>query len=169
MTPPDVLVIGAGPAGMAAAVAAGDAGAAVTLVDDGWLPGGQYLRQPPPQLRTGPRVPIIEAVQAHPRIARLQNSRVWAIERGHGTREHPHLLFARGRAEPIAAPRLILATGAHDRARRVAVSMGVAGAESVPVFRRTRAEIDADPNPTRKREGTQGLVGGVLRSDRKEI
>ena len=115
MTAADVVVIGAGPAGMAAAIAAGDAGAAVTVIDDGWLPGGQYHRQPPPQLRAGPGVPIVEAVQRHPRIALRQNTRVWRAETGDGTREHPHLLFVTDLPEPIEAPRLVIATGAHDR------------------------------------------------------
>jgi NADPH-dependent 2,4-dienoyl-CoA reductase/sulfur reductase-like enzyme/bacterioferritin-associated ferredoxin len=50
-----VAVIGAGPAGLAAAVAAASAGAAVTLIDEYPKPGGQYLKAdtqpdaPPPQ------------------------------------------------------------------------------------------------------------------------
>ena len=58
------------------------------------------------------------------------------------------------------------ATGAHDLARRVGVQMGVHGAHR-PALRRTRAEVDDDPNPRRRREGTRGLVGGVLRGDVK--
>jgi hypothetical protein len=57
------------------------------------------------------------------------------------------------------------AVGAHDRARRIGVSLGLVGAEDRPVFRRTRAEVDDDPNPRREREGTRGLVGGVHRGD----
>jgi len=57
------------------------------------------------------------------------------------------------------------ATGAHDRARRTGVAMGPVGAEGVPTFRRTQAEVDDDPNPGREREGTRGLVGGVHRGD----
>ena len=40
----DILVIGAGPAGIAATVAAAEAGARVILVDDNPLPGGQIWR-----------------------------------------------------------------------------------------------------------------------------
>ncbi|HEX7297911.1 MAG TPA: FAD-dependent oxidoreductase [Solirubrobacteraceae bacterium] len=43
---PDVLVVGGGPAGMAAAVAAARAGAQVTLVDERAKLGGQYYKQP---------------------------------------------------------------------------------------------------------------------------
>jgi len=40
----DVAVVGAGPAGLAAALAAGDLGCEVTLIDDGFGPGGQLYR-----------------------------------------------------------------------------------------------------------------------------
>ena len=43
---PDVLVVGGGPAGLAAALAAASAGAQVTLVDERSKLGGQYFKQP---------------------------------------------------------------------------------------------------------------------------
>lgn len=42
---PEVLVIGAGPGGLSAAIAARSAGAAVVLVDERAQPGGQYFKQ----------------------------------------------------------------------------------------------------------------------------
>ena len=42
---PQILVIGAGPAGLAAAIAARRAGAGVTVVDERPAPGGQYFKQ----------------------------------------------------------------------------------------------------------------------------
>jgi NADPH-dependent 2,4-dienoyl-CoA reductase/sulfur reductase-like enzyme len=42
----DVCVVGAGPAGLAAAVRAGEAGASVALLDSGAAMGGQYWRHP---------------------------------------------------------------------------------------------------------------------------
>lgn len=43
----DFAIVGAGPAGMAAAEAAADYGVHVTLIDEQPTPGGQFLRQPP--------------------------------------------------------------------------------------------------------------------------
>ncbi|POO55408.1 FAD-dependent oxidoreductase [Agrobacterium rosae] len=42
----DLLVIGAGPGGLAAAVAAAEAGASVTVVDERHTSGGQFFKQP---------------------------------------------------------------------------------------------------------------------------
>ena len=42
----DVAVVGGGPAGMAAAVAAARAGASVVLIDEYAAPGGQIWRRP---------------------------------------------------------------------------------------------------------------------------
>src|SRR5215510_1434966 len=42
----EVVVVGGGPAGLAAAVSAADSGADVVVVDAGLALGGQYLRQP---------------------------------------------------------------------------------------------------------------------------
>ena len=50
MSAPDVLVIGAGPAGLAAAIEASGQGARVMLVDEGARPGGQIFRQSPPEI-----------------------------------------------------------------------------------------------------------------------
>jgi glycine/D-amino acid oxidase-like deaminating enzyme len=41
---PDVLVVGAGPAGLSAAIAAAEAGCAVLVLDERDAPGGQYLK-----------------------------------------------------------------------------------------------------------------------------
>jgi thioredoxin reductase len=49
---PEVLVVGAGPGGLSAAIAASRAGAKVVLLDERGQPGGQYYKQ----LSTGPEV-----------------------------------------------------------------------------------------------------------------
>ena len=68
--------------------------------------------------------------------------------------------------EAHASGRRPTLTGAHDIARRVAVSMGVAG--SFPGFRRTRAQVDAAPNPHRKREGRAAAAAGERVSEGSE-
>ena len=49
----DLAVIGAGPAGLAAALAASARGVRVTLVDAAAQPGGQFYRQPAAGLGAG--------------------------------------------------------------------------------------------------------------------
>ncbi len=50
---PELTVIGGGPAGLAAATAASDAGVSTTLIDEQEYLGGQYLRQPRGPARRG--------------------------------------------------------------------------------------------------------------------
>lgn len=93
--PYDLAVLGAGPAGLAAAVTAAAAGARVALVDSGPRPGGQYWRHRPgdngapghggtafQRLRYG--------LTAHAdRIDYLAGHSVWHVERtGDGFRTH---------------------------------------------------------------------------------
>jgi len=52
----DLLIIGAGPAGMAAALAAAPHGPSIALLDDNPLPGGQIWRD-------GPNAPVPELGQ----------------------------------------------------------------------------------------------------------
>lgn len=97
-----VVVVGAGPAGLAAARAAARQGASTVLVDAEPSAGGQYHR--------GENVVVPQGVE------HLANTTVWAVE---GTRLHL-------RTGPADAPdrvarvldcdALVLATGAHDRA-----------------------------------------------------
>ncbi|MEU2789287.1 FAD-dependent oxidoreductase [Streptomyces sp. NPDC007100] len=124
-----VAVIGAGPAGMAAALAAAGAGTRVVLVDDGERPGGQFHRR----AADGPdRVAAVRAVQDHPRIEWLPECAVWALERAdagdaadNGAAPDGgwtvHALQgpadAAGRtAYTLRAAALVLCTGAYDRA-----------------------------------------------------
>jgi D-hydroxyproline dehydrogenase subunit alpha len=70
----DVAVVGAGPAGLAAALAAGDLGCEVTLIDAGSGPGGQMYR--PGMLFPG-RGPAHRAAaeQLPPGLARIRQAR----------------------------------------------------------------------------------------------
>lgn len=86
-----VVVVGAGPAGLAAADAALAAGAEVTLIDTAERPGGQYHRMLPEAYgATDPAVlqhgyrsfdRRVRRVLGHPRCAWWAESSVWALER----------------------------------------------------------------------------------------
>lgn len=115
----DLLVVGAGPAGMAAAVAARRHGLTVLVVDDQPAPGGQIWR-------------AVETVAATPRGARLgaayrsgaewaaafracgaiyePGGQLWQIEPGFRA-----FLTREGKARSVAAKAVILATGAQER------------------------------------------------------
>ncbi len=68
----DVGVVGAGPAGLAAALAAGDLGCEVTLIDAGSGPGGQLYR--PGMLVPGSETVRSSALRLPPRLARVRQS-----------------------------------------------------------------------------------------------
>jgi octopine oxidase subunit A len=115
----DLLIVGAGPAGMAAAIAARRHGLTVLVVDDQPSPGGQIWR-------------AVETVAATPRGARLgavyrsgaervaafracgatyePGSQLWQIEPGFRA-----FLTRAGKARTVAVKAVILATGAQER------------------------------------------------------
>jgi len=113
-----VVVVGAGPAGLAAAEHALRAGADVTVLDQADTPGGQYYRTLPEEygaMRPHRAFDRKHRVLTHPRCTWWPNTTVWAIDglqvhvlRGpvDGSGRQRHTL------EPDA---LVLATGAHDR------------------------------------------------------
>lgn len=112
---------------------------------------------------------VVELVEARARfLLAAQIERLELVPRASVTDQptaHEVLRAVLARLADHASTPGATATGAHDLARRVGRSLGVHEADSCRAFRRTRAEIDDDPNPRRKREGTQGLVGGVLRGE----
>lgn len=115
----DLLIVGAGPAGMAAAVTARRHGLSVRVVDDQPAPGGQIWRG-------------IETVAATPRARRLgesylsgaeraaafracgalyePESQLWQIEPGFRA-----FVTRGGKARSVTAEAIILATGAQER------------------------------------------------------
>jgi len=105
----DVLVVGAGPAGMAAAACAGECGVRVGLVDDNFRPGGQIWRSE----SAGTPVP-----QAASWLQRLRSSRVEPLcgVRVFDAPDKGLLLVetADGLCE-LRYDQLILATGARER------------------------------------------------------
>lgn len=112
----DVVVLGAGPAGAAAAIEAHARGLRVALVDEGAVAGGQVFRVAPgigsvdPERGEGA---ALRAEIAALDIARWFDARVWCVERI-GDRWLAHFADARG-ARTLRAQALILATGAQER------------------------------------------------------
>jgi len=72
----DVLIVGAGPAGMAAALAAAPSGATIRIVDDNPAPGGQIWRDGPGAQLPRRAVLLREALARHPNVSVLSTSRV---------------------------------------------------------------------------------------------
>lgn len=123
-----VLVIGAGPAGLSAAVAASDAGARVTLLDSGDALGGQYWRHLPPERPSRREARLHHGWKAYGRlrdraiadtaIEVLTEAQVWAIETVEAVTAHVLIgpVDSAGReARTVTADATVLATGAHDR------------------------------------------------------
>ena len=116
----DVAVLGAGPAGLAAAGAAAADGALVALIDSGARPGGQYWRHRAGDdgaqhsgLSTFQRLREALARQAA-NVQYLSGHSIWHVERlrGSGFRVHT---TADGGERVVLARTVIVATGAYDR------------------------------------------------------
>jgi len=119
-TPPeiacDVLVVGGGPAGLSAAIAAAEAGASVVLLDERAAPGGQYAKPladshtdplPDRQFQLGAELRA-RAARAGVRIE--TDSLVW----GAFAADELGALIG-GEAATLRPRRLVLAPGAHER------------------------------------------------------
>ncbi|MEV7596133.1 NAD(P)/FAD-dependent oxidoreductase [Kitasatospora sp. NPDC089797] len=125
----DLAVVGAGPAGLAAAVTAADLGLRCVLLDGGQRSGGQYYRHPAPGL--GAARPdrlhhgwsvytgLAERLDAHERSGRAVfrgGHQVWALERtGRGFAVHVTRGPEAGDRATVRARTVLLATGAYER------------------------------------------------------
>lgn len=110
----DVAVVGGGPAGIAAAVAAARAGCRVALLDEGAAPGGQIWRQGPGGTPTRTARRWLERLARSGATMHIGASVVDVrCPAGSG----PFTLVAEhgGRGVELHAARLVLATGARER------------------------------------------------------
>ena len=113
---PDVVVVGAGPGGMAAALSAAAAGLEVVLVDENPAPGGQIFRRPangrahraPLPAYASALSPLRDGGAVSGVTSRL-GATVWAIDEGNRV----HLASADG-TEMIAAAAVVLAGGTYE-------------------------------------------------------
>jgi NADPH-dependent 2,4-dienoyl-CoA reductase/sulfur reductase-like enzyme len=122
----DLLVIGAGPAGMAAAVAAADAGLSVGVIDEQARPGGQIFRQPPSEfsddeVHPGPgypwALPLLRSYEQHLRVEHYASSSALGVLREAPDRDPSVLsvpMSTPSGARTLTARRIVLATGAYD-------------------------------------------------------
>jgi thioredoxin reductase len=115
LSPTPLTVIGAGPAGIMAAYSAAQAGVDVTIIDENQLPGGQYYRQAPPQIKLPSSLQHAEAGDFyarldHPKIRILSNRVVW------GVFENNTLAIAdQTSTSLLPVDKVVLATGAYER------------------------------------------------------
>lgn len=121
----DLVVVGAGPAGMAGALAAADNGLDVLVIDEQARAGGQIFRRPPAAFgaRHGTYSPytwatgLIERFEAHPLIETRFRSTAFGVlrDREQGTSMQLQLaVHTPESGELVRAERILLATGAYD-------------------------------------------------------
>ena len=127
----DVLIVGAGPAGLAAAREAGKSGARTLLLDDQSLPGGSLLAAGPATAETIDGVDALAWVEStvagfaeHEELTYVKNTTVF------GSYDSNYFVALEDRTDAVAAAggrgvrqkvwhiragQVVLATGAHDR------------------------------------------------------
>ncbi|MCC6146286.1 MAG: FAD-dependent oxidoreductase [Anaerolineaceae bacterium] len=117
----ELVVIGAGPAGIEAAVAAAQAGAEVTLIDSSPRPGGQYFKQISKAFQSDDHTEHQREAQelfqklASSNVRVLQDTLVWGIFEG--AQPDTWLLTLHGSQAParLSARAVVIAAGAYDR------------------------------------------------------
>jgi NADPH-dependent 2,4-dienoyl-CoA reductase/sulfur reductase-like enzyme len=124
-----VLIVGAGPAGLAAAAAARRRGATVRVLDSAERTGGQYWRHLPASRPLGREAvlhhqwaayqSLRDELERDPGCTIDTQTDVWALERRLDGRVRLNLAHGDAdgtrRTESVVPDRLVLATGAHDR------------------------------------------------------
>jgi D-hydroxyproline dehydrogenase subunit alpha len=105
----DILIVGAGPAGMAAAVRAAHGGAQVTVLDDNPFPGGQIWRNEQNHPSTAEASTWFRNLEASP-VQILTDARVISAD----AQRRTVLAETRAEAFEIRYDTLILATGARE-------------------------------------------------------
>ena len=123
----EVIVVGAGPAGLNAALHAANSGCEVLLIDNGNRLGGQYWRHLPKERDSlnhslhynfDKAVALRDAVLSHPRISVKMQTQIWSA----AATDESVVLRALSSVESgpkevvFTTTQLILATGAYDRA-----------------------------------------------------
>ena len=104
-----ILIVGAGPAGLSAALAAAPSGRSIVVLDDNPAPGGQVWRHGAGAAPPGPLQQLQEALARYPHVRMRCGTRVVAA---HGS--HALLLESADSAWVQGFEQLILCTGARE-------------------------------------------------------
>ena len=145
----DVLIVGAGPAGMAAALAARRQGLDTIVIDDQPAPGGQIWRSitlgTARDAVLGPSYVEGRAVSEAFRASGatyLDGAQLWQVEAGFRA-----YLSRQGQAQAIAAKAVILATGAQERPAPFPgwTLPGVLTVGAAQIMLKTAGQIPTDP------------------------
>ena len=119
----ELVIVGAGPAGMAGALAAAEHGIDVLVIDEQAQGGGQIFRRPPASFASktnyGPyrwAEQLIKNFEAHPRIRTMFRSTAYGVlrDRNASGMQLQIGVSVAGNGETVAADRLLIATGAYD-------------------------------------------------------
>jgi D-hydroxyproline dehydrogenase subunit alpha len=102
-------IVGSGPAGLAAARTALDAGAKVCLIDDNPAPGGQIWRGGPARWTDARALDCWNTLHGHPNFTHMQDAQVIGC-----LDANTLLLETGGRGVPVAFARLVLCAGARE-------------------------------------------------------
>jgi len=105
----DIVIVGAGPAGLSAALAAAPSGASIVILDDNPLPGGQIWRDGPNAHLPRAALELRERVSACSNVTLHSGTRVVAL-----AGEHSLLLEDFERGWRLDYRKLILCTGARE-------------------------------------------------------
>jgi thioredoxin reductase len=117
----DVVIIGAGPAGLAAATRLAEAGLRVVVLDEQQRVGGQIMRQPPTEFRVRewmddatyrPLKALVAGAEAESRIDWKLGCAVWGVFRSTLPRGGFDVRYVQGkRSETLYSPRVLVAAG----------------------------------------------------------
>jgi NADPH-dependent 2,4-dienoyl-CoA reductase/sulfur reductase-like enzyme len=116
----DLAVIGAGPAGIQAAISASEAGVNTILIDQYPQAGGQYYKNLPTAFKATNRTSVekegellVDRLEKLP-ITRLYDTLTWGIFKAENEEGFQIALYGNNAPNQIHARRLILANGAYD-------------------------------------------------------
>ncbi|HET9424155.1 MAG TPA: FAD/NAD(P)-binding oxidoreductase [Gemmatimonadaceae bacterium] len=107
----DVVIVGAGPAGLAAAVTASAGTSSIALIDEGSAPGGQIWRR---DSRTGHSLEGREWMKALERTPVTVLDRATVVDASVGGGRHRLLIQRERRTLAVESATVILATGARE-------------------------------------------------------